>query len=56
MLQTNRFTNYKHTFLGMVFTLRRKTEDKKEKPDRGLEMKSSVPLSSDYEINLEIMS
>lgn len=54
MSQKNRFTNYKRTFLGMVFTLRKKTEDKKEKPDGRIEMKSSVPLSSNYEINLEI--
>lgn len=31
MLQKYCFTNYKHTFLGMVFTSRTKTEDKKEK-------------------------
>lgn len=56
MLQKYCFTNYKHTFLSMVFTSRTKTEDKKEKMDGGIEMKSSVPLSSNYEINLEIMS
>lgn len=34
----------------------RKQRIKKKKMDGRIEMKSSVPLSSNYEINLEIMS